>query len=254
MAGWISLVMGLMLRRAGLTPTQFYEVLIAGAFLLSIFAMLRKRIAAGLLLLCATMFLPLFVDTFDAGSPAGVTAARSSSSPSSNTSAVTPPASTPSVPVEGTQWAYQSDEDPMSGSRAYRAYVSSTNTVDFDFPYAGEQHATLFLRTHPRYGKDVILQIERGQFLVRSYEASNVLVRFDEDPPLTFSAIGPADNGTETIFIQNYPRFVSRMMKAKRVRIAAPVYKEGSPVFEFDVRGFSVERYKPASPPASGSK
>ena len=124
------------------------------------------------------------------------------------------------------------------------AQVPSTNVVLFDSPYDGPQHATLTLRTHPRHGKDIILGIERGQFLCRSYEDCNVLVRFDDQKAVTYAGVGPADNSTESVFIRNYPRFVSSMLKAKRVRISAEVYQEGSPVFEFDVTGFNEAKYK----------
>lgn len=156
-------------------------------------------------------------------------------------------AAPPESNLPGSQWTYQHDEDAMKKGVVHEASVSSSNTVSFSFPYSGEQHATLTLRTHPRHGKDLILRIEKGQFLCPSYEGCNVLVRFDDHEPATFSAVGPADNSTEVIFIRNYSRFVEKMVKAKRVRISANVYQEGAPVFEFDVSGFDPAQYKPKS-------
>lgn len=153
--------------------------------------------------------------------------------------------SSPSL-APGEQWTYSQSEDPMAKGTTYSATVQSTNTVAFDFPYRGSQHATLTLRTHPRYGKDVILSIERGQLLCNSYDGCNVLIRFDDGKAQTFSASGPSDNSTESLFIRNYSRFVAGMLKAERVRISAQVYQEGSPVFEFDVRGLDASRYRPA--------
>ena len=161
-------------------------------------------------------------------------------------SASTTPESAPN-PVPGDQWSYDADADPMGKGSMHTAIVRSSNTFEFGFPYAGPQHATLTLRTHPRYGKDVILSLERGQFLCSSYEGCSVLVRFDDAAPQEFSAGGPADNSTEVLFIRNYSRFISQMQKAKRVRISASVYQEGNPVFEFDVSGFDLRRYRPAS-------
>jgi hypothetical protein len=143
----------------------------------------------------------------------------------------------------GSQWTYTRDADPMADGATYHAMVASTNTVSFDFPYAGAQHGMLALRTHPRYGKDVLFRIERGQILCRSYEDCTILVRFDDGKAQSYSAIGTEDNSTETIFIRNYSRFVGEMMKAKTVRIAVPVYQEGEPAFEFDVRGFDQSKY-----------
>jgi len=145
----------------------------------------------------------------------------------------------------GTQWTYSEAEDKMSGGTTYHAYVISTNTVEFGFPYNGIQNATLHLRVDPKYGKDVIFRIEKGQILCNSYEDCSVLVRFDDDKPVNYSAIGAADNSTETIFIRNYSKFVEKLLKAKQVRISTNIYQQGAPVFEFDVSGFNQEKYKP---------
>lgn len=151
----------------------------------------------------------------------------------------------PEPVVLGSQWSYSQDADAMSKGTTFHAVVSSSNTVDFDFPYSGAQHATLNLRVDPRYGKDVIFRIEKGQILCHSYEDCTVLVRFDDEQATNYTAVGAADNSTETIFIRNYGRFVEKMLKAKRVRISANIYQEGSPIFEFDVSGFDQNKYKP---------
>lgn len=155
----------------------------------------------------------------------------------------TPP--TPPEPVVGKQWMYTDQEDPMTSAKTYWAAVRSTNEIELDFPYRGAQRATLTLRTHPRHGKDVIFSIEQGQLLCPSYEGCTVLVRFDEDKAVRYSANGPADNSTETLFLGNYGSFAEKMMRAKRVRIAAEIYQAGAPVFEFDVSGFDVQKYRP---------
>lgn len=172
--------------------------------------------------------------------------AASSTSPATSASVTDPsPAPPPPAPAPGAQWSYSQDEDPMGKGSTQFAQVTSSNVVLFDSPYGGPQHGALTLRTHPRHGKDVILSIERGQFLCRSYEDCNVLVRFDDQKAATYSGVGAADNSTETIFIRNYPRFVASMLKANRVRISAEIYQEGAPVFEFDVTGFDEAKYKP---------
>jgi hypothetical protein len=172
-------------------------------------------------------------------------ATDSSSAGTSAESIATPsaPISPPPAPEPGSQWSYSQDADPMGKGITQYAHVLSSNTVTFDSPYDGPQQATLTLRSHPRHGKDVILRIERGQFLCRSYEDCSVLVRFDDQKALTYSGVGPADNSTETVFIRNYPRFLASMLKAKRVRISTEIYQEGTPVFEFDVSGFDKAKY-----------
>ena len=172
---------------------------------------------------------------------------KDSSSPPENSLAAidAQPALAPESKLPGSQWSYHQSEDAMSKGAIYQALVSSSNTVNFSFPYAGAQKAELILRTHPRYGKDLVFRIERGQILCRSYEDCAVLVRFDDEQAVNYAATGAADNSTETIFIRDYARFAKKMLKAQRVRIAANIYQEGAPVFEFDVRGFDQNKYRP---------
>ena len=143
------------------------------------------------------------------------------------------------------QWEYNQKEDSMTGGVTYFATVSSTNTVNFSFPYNGEQHARLTFRNDPKYGKDILFRIEKGQILCESYDSCTVLVRFDDEKPTTYSASTPADNSTETVFISNYEKFMEKIRKAKMVRVSPTVYQEGAPVFEFDVRGFDEDKFKP---------
>lgn len=150
---------------------------------------------------------------------------------------------TPAPKIPGAQWSYYKNEDPMAKGSSYQAVVQSSNTVSFGFPYAGPQHASLILRTHPRYGKDVILTIKKGQFLCRSYEDCKVLIRFDDGQAVTFNGIGPSDNDSTMVFIRNYNRFVENMLKAKKVRISTDIYQNGAPVFEFDVSDFNQSKY-----------
>jgi RNA polymerase subunit RPABC4/transcription elongation factor Spt4 len=150
----------------------------------------------------------------------------------------------PPPPQPGAQWRYQQESDPMTSAVTRYAQVTSTNTVNFQRPYSGAQHATLLLREHPRHGKDVIMSIERGQILCRSYEDCNVLVRFDDQKPVTYSGVGPADNSTESVFIRNYSKFTANLKTAKRVRISTNIYQEGAPVFEFDVSDFDESKFK----------
>jgi hypothetical protein len=99
-----------------------------------------------------------------------------------------------------------------------------------------QKKETLSLRTHPRYGNDVILNIERGQFLC-GYSGCSVSVRFDDKPPRRFSASEVADHSTTTLFIGNFNSFLSETKKAKTIHIEALFFSQGSRVFEFDVAG-----------------
>jgi len=136
----------------------------------------------------------------------------------------------------GLRWQYDEFPDKMGRGIVKTAIVRSLNEVNFDFPYIGPQRATLHLRIHPRYGKDVIITIERGQFLCDIYN-SQVAVRFDNGKAQNFKAVEPADNSTTALFIRGYDKFLSGARKAKKVYIEAQFFQQGTRVFEFDISG-----------------
>jgi hypothetical protein len=167
---------------------------------------------------------------------------------------VNEPAATPTASPQGAQWSYVQSDDAMGKGVIRTARVRSSNEVEFDFPYAGAQRATLTLRMHPRYGKDVIFGIERGQIQCPSYDDCTVLVRFDDEAPSNFAAVGAQDNSSETIFIRNYDKFLAKLTKAKRLRLSASIFRQGSPVFDFDLSAFDSRKYKgePLAPASKG--
>lgn len=162
----------------------------------------------------------------------GVETARKTTSAGNITK---PPApSTPSTPSD--TWQYAEESDPMGRGTIKYAHVESVNTVNFSFPYQGDQRATLTIRKHPKHGKDVILAIEKGQFNV-GIDDCTVNVRFDDGKPRAFSAVGPADHSSTSLFLRNYPTFVASAKKAKKIFVEAPFWQEGMQVFEFDTTG-----------------
>lgn len=136
----------------------------------------------------------------------------------------------------GLRWNYEENQDAMGRGKIKHAYVKSLNQVQFDFPYKGAQRATLQLRTHPQYGKDAILSIERGQFLC-AIDGCTVNVRFGTGKPVAYRAVEPADHSTTVLFIKGHDQFVANTKKVEKVSVEARFYQEGNKVFEFDVSG-----------------
>ena len=151
----------------------------------------------------------------------------------------TPAPSTPREPVS--PWTYLDSSDDLTRKAIYSATIYSTNTINLDFPYSGEQRARLSIRKHPRFGNDVIFALEKGQ-LVCGVSDCTVMVSFDDNPPTAFTVAKPADHSSETLFIENYSRFIQQLQKAKEVRIAASIYQAGQRVFQFPVAGFEPKR------------
>lgn len=136
----------------------------------------------------------------------------------------------------GLRWNYKESPDKMGRGTIKNATVNSVNEIQFGFPYQGSQRGTLQLRIHPKYGKDVILSIEKGQFLC-GIDSCTVAVRFDQETAQAYSASEAADHRTTVLFLQNYDRFVGNARKSKKVYIEAQFYQEGARVFEFDITG-----------------
>jgi hypothetical protein len=140
----------------------------------------------------------------------------------------------------GLTWNYAERLEPMGRGTIKWASISSVNQIQFDFPYQGLQRARLDLRIHPKYGKDVILSVEKGQLLCH-LDGCRIAVRFNDGKPQNFSASEPADHSTTSIFINDYSRFVNNLRRAKKLFIEAQFYQEGMRVFEFDVEGLIWE-------------
>jgi hypothetical protein len=136
----------------------------------------------------------------------------------------------------GLRWHYDESSEKMGRGMVKEATVRSLNEVQFGFPYSGAQRGTLHLRIHPKYGKDVMLSVEKGQFLCGIYDCQ-VAVRFDNGKPQNFTAVGPADHSTTMLFLRGYDRFLAGARKAKKVYIEAQFYQQGMRVFEFDISG-----------------
>lgn len=136
----------------------------------------------------------------------------------------------------GLAWNYSEEKDEMGNGSVHQAHVNSNNIFEFGFPYQRPQRATLQLRKHPRFGRDVILSVERGQFMC-GVSSCSVQVRFDDGNVQTYSATGPADHDSTVLFIRGYERFVAAARKSKTVAIEAQFYREGNRVLQFNTAG-----------------
>ena len=137
-------------------------------------------------------------------------------------------------------WTYERYEDEMGRKRSL-AIPRPTSTLSFDFPYAGEQTPKLMIRKS-HMGTEILLEIERGQFICHVGSGCVVEVRFDDGPVTSYLAGGPSDYSSTLIFIKNAQTFIAKMKMAKAVRIEATFYNQGSKTMSFDVEGFDATR------------
>lgn len=135
----------------------------------------------------------------------------------------------------GESWDYSTSIDKMTSQKTVHAVIRSSNSLSLQFPYKGSNFGRLLVRQHPKYGTDVIVDVDKGQILCRSYDGCSVSVRFDSGKPSTFSATPPADHSSDTIFLQNAQRFIASARKAKRILVQLTFFQSGMQVLEFEV-------------------
>lgn len=145
-------------------------------------------------------------------------------------------------------WSYREDTDRMSSKSTTQASIKSDNSLQLDFPYKGENYGQITVRQHPKHGLDVIISIDKGQILCRTYNGCPVEIRFDDKPPMRFSGNGPADNSSDTVFLNNAGRFISEAKKAKRILVSMNIYKAGAPLLEFSTTSHLQWGKKSAEP------
>lgn len=131
------------------------------------------------------------------------------------------------------EWKYHSEKDKMTGKEKSYAYVTSDNSLHLNFPYRGDNYGQLTVRQHPKHGLDVIVSVDKGQILCHSYEDCDVQVKFDQAPPIRYSAIGSADGDSKVVFLRSVPRFIAAAKKAKSIFVQIPMYQAGEQVLEF---------------------
>ena len=191
------------------------------------------KLGIGILLFTAASIMLSHCDPPAPKVPATLPAPQPTQSPTEAQQSQPAPDKNETLRSLGLAWNYSDSQDDMGKGNIRQAYVNSSNTFEFNFPYQRPQRATLQLRKHPRFGKDVILSIERGQFMCGA-NGCTVQVRFDDGNVQTDSATEPADHSSTALFIRGYDRFVTAAHQSKAVAIEAQFFREGNRVLQFN--------------------
>jgi hypothetical protein len=96
----------------------------------------------------------------------------------------------------------------------------------------------------------VLLSVKKGQIPCHSFsDGRKVAVRFDKQPPQRFNAVGPSDSSTESIFIENEPRFIASARKATTILVQFTMFQAGEQILEFTAAS-PLEWGTKAAPPS----
>lgn len=137
----------------------------------------------------------------------------------------------------GSKWSYSDERDQMRGRTNKYAELPSENEQEFAFPYNGGSHLTIFLQEFQKPETDVLLRLEKGQFVCHSFSGGRVSVRFDNGPVRKFSCSETSDGDTTAIFLSPAASFVAALKKSSTATIEAEFFEEGVRQYTFDTRG-----------------
>jgi hypothetical protein len=139
-----------------------------------------------------------------------------------------------------TSWNYQTDTDKMTSKLSYFAAINATNKLQFGAPYEGGSTATVTIRSKAKRN-EIILTIDKGQFICDVSDGCAIKVRFDSDPAISFEGSEPSDYSSTTLFIHPEPKFIAHAKTAKKMIVEAEFYQEGMQDMEFNTAGLKWE-------------
>jgi hypothetical protein len=133
-------------------------------------------------------------------------------------------------------WKYVTDTDKMTSKTRNFAVIDATNKLEFGAPYDGGSTGQITLRNQNNTN-EVILTIDKGQFICDITDGCPINVRFDSDPAIKFKGSEPSDGSSTTLFIENGSKFIKQAKKAKKVLIETEFYESGLKTMEFSIDG-----------------
>lgn len=144
-------------------------------------------------------------------------------------------------PAPRSKWTYTEDHDAMRGSTAKFAMLNSENEVRFDFPYNGGSTGSITVRRRTQDGLQVMIGVDKGQFMCNSFSGTSINVKFDDGPIQRFNCTDTSSGEANTIFLTNPRRFLTALKASEKVIVEAEFYQHGPAQFTFDTTGLEFE-------------
>jgi len=139
--------------------------------------------------------------------------------------------------TSNSNWTYSEKRDEMRKRTDTFAELTSENEQDFSFPYNGGSHLSIELQKFRKPETEVMLHLEKGQFICHSFTGGSVSVRFDDGPVRKFGCDDTSDADTSTIFLNPANAFVAALKKSSKVTVEAEFFQEGIRQYTFNTRG-----------------
>jgi hypothetical protein len=139
------------------------------------------------------------------------------------------------------KWTYSENTDKMEGTKQYFASITSTNKIDFEFPYEGGSTFDIIVR-NKGVENEVLLIVSKGQFMTSISGDETLKVKFDDNKPENYIYNSASDASMDVVFIDNSKKFIDNLKKSKKLMIEANFYNAGKKVIEFNIEGFKWEK------------
>lgn len=133
-------------------------------------------------------------------------------------------------------WSYSESVDEITGKKSSSATIVSDNYKRLSWPYDGETRLTIFIRSHPRYGNDIIFQVDRGQILCSSYDGCAGMINVDGKAE-KLSLNEPADHDSKVVFVRYDAAILRKLKGSKKVVVELPMYQNGNVAWTFLTEG-----------------
>lgn len=128
-------------------------------------------------------------------------------------------------------WAYEKTVD-QTGNIVYKASVTSSNLLQFAYPYTGGSTATLVIREKDG-SPQVYIEVANGQFN-RSFQNGSARIRFDAKPPVTYPLSAAANGRANIVFFDAERKLISQIKAAENMTVQ--VVFDGQPVRQIQFR------------------
>ncbi len=139
------------------------------------------------------------------------------------------------------EWTYRSFKMGIDEEIAQTATTQSLNSLSLDFPYRGENHGQLILRTRPDTGFDLMISIDKGQILC-GISSCYLKVKFDANPSYEAKFSPSQSHDSSIVFADNPEALEKEIRKGKRMKIELPLYRSASQVLEFNITGLNYKK------------
>lgn len=148
----------------------------------------------------------------------------------------------PQAPTEpASKWRYSEDVDAMRNEKTSFAQLKSENEAEFDFPYNGGSSAYIEVRRRPEDGLQVLVSVDKGQFMCNSFSGTTVNIKYDNGPVQKVGCTDTSSGNSDTIFLRTPARVLANLKAAKTVIIEPEFYQSGRFQFTFDARGLEFK-------------